>query len=658
MLKTLSKSASLLLLAAELSDYDPETGSQVKPFIEHYIGMDKDDWQREEFNNKIKQTGDMWGAIPHLYHPDEERKRAGLKERYAAAYNRLKELTKYNDLTLYRGLATTEEVIDRIIKGERFDLGKHWTLVKGKAFDFASPNAFDFASPNAAGPVGLIFTGTADVSGINILKTLKQMIQFPEEQEVQLEYGTPITVEKIEMRHGGLYHHDDMVRIKEKVDKINPAGMKFIASVEIKAEDPSEYDPKNGNIYRIFEVLSKFIHPILMSAKSEDRKILTDHIVKCKEQDYHTGSSDLSEYDPEGGDPEKIAIVMAKHLGDVGGSLKDVYLEAFIKSKKKDPFPKGMKLDAYYRDYKDVYESLNDQVYNGVVEIYRMMTISIEQLFEIKNTETNLGVYWSYAEHAADVYNPDSAEGCVKVKLHGAVDETDIDWGVSIIHNMSREFSQEKEIRVPSGTSIDLKQIEIVDVVDSETAKDELANMDVGIHQALDLGPDDLKNYDKIYNIINDNSSLGRDTMSKVNDIYADTFIKNFDIRDIFYRDRLALYFMVHNFNPIAQILMRYIPGDRWTEIAYDPDKVLPYFLEAEKDIKDYLRRENPRDIVEEFRDKYHFNLLFQGATGALQEAELIDDIEKNSGEVTEEYLQELVDSGIHHEHVASKNNR
>jgi len=1182
------KQALMRLLAAELSDYDPETGSQVKSFIEHYTGMDRDDWKREEFNNKIKQTGDMWGAIPHLSHPDAERKKAGLKERYAAAYNKLKELTKHNDLTLYRGLATTEEVIDRIIKGERFDLGKHWTL---------NPRlAKDFASPNAAGPVGLIITGTADVSGINILKTLRQMIQFPEEQEVQLEYGTPITVEKIEMRQGGLYHHDDMIKLQEKVKNIDPSGMKFIASSErtankiedydpingdprkiaqfilykivetgnqsykrrfieefkktrnpwvlkdtfvwfrtlydkyvlayrdlkkkfnnnemhvfrglhidyadlagkvstldkfgtladvgthwtteevvalsysrsvysnkpigillvgvvsansvdmfrtltqtmnfpdefelrlgkttpitlteiqltsiykteldkkvkikklvddlaellqkekrqitasvgVQAEDPNEYDPKRGNIYRVFDVLSKYINPIIMSAYEEDRKIIIDHIAQCKDKgkltylllppgaeypqvqkvqwynlyisryierfsqlkrkmskpfkvyrglhqiDEHTfqailggtqhlgkyWSTDkdisknfainppvtedddanpeyeynedfteimltgivepadinwfktlqqrmddeimdedeirldpdtpinlvdvqfvnsaphwaknytrkkikqllsksrhtagktaadenskefkelkerierelkfgyanhlptlfkhvkqnvrdnlkdgiinyykdvekkdishlkdfdfeemyknfiypsrmhafgkylledknfmwsleqlthdelnrdeevplekpkeetteetpaedeeddpeihslpeedrggpLSTYHPKKGKPKEIASVIARVLyDDLGPTAARRYKSSFDETGKKDPFPKDQDSDInnIYVSYKAVYEELEQQIEGGRIEIYRGMHVRIDELLNLKNENTHLGIYWSYRRQSAKTYEEDTAIGSVSIVMQGSVEADSVDWGVSIIHNMSRSFAHENEIRVPKGTPIKLLAVDVIDIIDQQSAAERLRELDLLPTNVLKFGREELDNYDMVDGIIDDNPDL----LGQVSEIYADTFIENFDIKDIYYKDKLSLYFMVQEINPIAQILMREIPGDKWTEIAYDPEKALPYFLAAEKDIIDFLKRSDSRDVIEEFRDKYHFNDLFEGSTEKLKDSDVIYDIQNYGGQVDEEFIQKLINVEFKHEYTAKKNN-
>lgn len=95
---------------------------------------------------------------------------------------------------------------------------------------------------------------------------------------------------------------------------------------------------------------------------------------------------------------------------------------------------------------------------NGKINIWRMMSVSDKWLDDLPNTNTRLGIYWTWDEEALDTYW-DELNGN-PVILESSVDGKHVNWIDTILTNI--QFSTEKEIRLFKNTP--LKPVKIYDI--------------------------------------------------------------------------------------------------------------------------------------------------------------------------------------------------
>ena len=131
----------------------------------------------------------------------------------------------------------------------------------------------------------------------------------------------------------------------------------------------------------------------------------------------------------------------------------------------------------------NVIYTIKRYIKNGVISIWRVMTVSDKWLSELPNSGNRLGEYWSYEEDSAEAHWGSSETNVVKLKT--TVSEKYIDWQQTIAANIDPAIGEdEKEIRLFKNTPIKIEEVLIEDNNHRFTGELDISNIKNKIFKA------------------------------------------------------------------------------------------------------------------------------------------------------------------------------
>lgn len=132
------------------------------------------------------------------------------------------------------------------------------------------------------------------------------------------------------------------------------------------------------------------------------------------------------------------------------------------------------RLFVYQYLYNDIYEVFNlidDCIYNGKIKLYRLITVGDNWLNHLSTQGKRLGIYWTFDREKAEAYWADSSKSNTAL-IEIEINEKYVDWDVTFKQLTSPSYSEEKEIRLFKNTPINILSLEINDEpVDISTIK-------------------------------------------------------------------------------------------------------------------------------------------------------------------------------------------
>lgn len=95
---------------------------------------------------------------------------------------------------------------------------------------------------------------------------------------------------------------------------------------------------------------------------------------------------------------------------------------------------------------------------NGVISIYREMTVPANYEEHLLKQAKHIGIYWTWNSEGAEAYWG-KQEHKHKVLLKSSVKEYYIDWKTTLLANCNLSLSEEEEIRLIKGTPLKIERI-------------------------------------------------------------------------------------------------------------------------------------------------------------------------------------------------------
>ena len=126
-----------------------------------------------------------------------------------------------------------------------------------------------------------------------------------------------------------------------------------------------------------------------------------------------------------------------------------------------DRFKKWIKYEVEYR-IDDAIDAIKEHINNGMITIWRKMTVDDKWLKNLPTTGKRLGRYWSWEEGAAEAHWGDGTNN--KITLETTVREDYIDWQQTIEANIDPSLGEdEKEITLFKNTPIKINRLLVND---------------------------------------------------------------------------------------------------------------------------------------------------------------------------------------------------
>jgi len=248
-----------------------------------------------------------------------------------------------------------------------------------------------------------------------------------------------------------------------------------------------------------------------------------------------------------------------------------------------------------YLEYRSKYNKLLYYVNNGLVHIYRAMRLSQQGIQKIIESDLTppLGIYWTYDQKSAKVW-ADHPEGEGRdhiVRLEGYVKENNVDWGTSLYYNMNPEFAGEREIRLPSGTPVDIVNVWLEQPLEKFESSLSEADIKKHLNEMYKTWVSDDEFFHWLLSRFH--SSTSSDPVyTNVKDFYTNYFLNNFKVKDLHPEDVWA--FVTHfNLFELLDLKKHEWWGNAYIDVSHR-EKLQKTLIDQEDKIKRYMKS-NPQ---------------------------------------------------------------
>lgn len=129
--------------------------------------------------------------------------------------------------------------------------------------------------------------------------------------------------------------------------------------------------------------------------------------------------------------------------------------------KKSNEFGEYLKANFLEENYSNAYYEIEHRIQNGILPIYRAMTVDENWLNHLEKQGKHLGIYWSWDESGAEAH-----WGGVQKNLaiiESEVNEEYVNWIETLQLNSHLSLSDEKEIRLYKNTPLKIIRLTIND---------------------------------------------------------------------------------------------------------------------------------------------------------------------------------------------------